>query len=215
MTKSRIVLIALAICCIAMLGAGTAAYFTVQDTAYNVITTGILDMVLVEKTTDGAEPGTALEDLPAFKSNENGAFNVMPGETVSKIPYVDNNGTADFYTRMQLTQSITVEGNEMPTTMIVDGEEIPLLELDISPEWKLEDDGWYYYAKAVAPESRTEPLFTGVTFVPGMGNEYQNATVTIEVVAQAVQSKNNGTSAQTAAGWPVAETDPVPGTDAE
>lgn len=206
MTKSRIVLIALAICCIAMLGAGTAAYFTVQDTAYNVITTGILDMELVEKTTDGAEPDTALEDLPEFKSNENGAFNVMPGETVSKIPYVDNVGTADLYARIQLTQSITVDGEVMPTTMIVDGEEIPLLELDIRPEWTLKD-GWYYYNAAVTPGEKTTPLFTGVTFVDEMGNEYQNATVTIEVNAQAVQSKNNGASALTAAGWPVTETE--------
>ena len=196
MTKSRIALIALAIGCIAMLGAGTAAYFTVQDTAVNVITTGILDMTLVEKTTDNAEPGTELEDLPEFVSKENGAFNVMPGQTVSKIPYVDNSGTADFYTRIRLTSTITVDGKELPTDV---------LELDIADSWTLAEDGWYYYTKAVTPSERTEPLFTGVTFVAGMGNEYQNAEVTIEVEAQAVQSKNNGTSWDTAAGWPIAE----------
>lgn len=192
MTKSRIALIALAICCIAMLGAGTAAYFTVQDTAYNVITTGILDMTLVEKTTDGAQPDTALEDLPEFVSSEGGAFNVMPGETVSKIPYLDNTGTADFYARIQLTSKIVVGEEELPTDVIT---------LDISPEWTLKD-GWYYYNAAVTPGEKTTPLFTGVTFVDEMGNEYQNATVTIEVNAQAVQSKNNGESALTAAGWP-------------
>ena len=196
MTKSRIALIALAIGCIAMLGAGTAAYFTVQDTAVNVITTGILDMTLVEKTTDNAEPGTELEDLPEFVSKENGAFNVMPGQTVSKIPYVDNSGTADFYTRIRLTSTITVDGKELPTDV---------LELDIADSWTLAEDGWYYYTKAVTPSEHTEPLFTGVTFVDEMGNEYQNAEVTIEVEAQAVQSKNNGTSWDTAAGWPIAE----------
>lgn len=195
MTKSRIALIALAIGCIAMLGAGTAAYFLVQDTAVNVITTGILDMTLVEKTTDGAEPGTELEDLPEFVSNENGAFSVMPGQTVSKIPYLDNTGTADFYARIQLVSRIEVDGKELNADVI---------ELDISEDWVLQN-GWYYYTKAVLPGEKTTPLFTGVTFKTAMSNEYQNATVTIEVNAEAVQSKNNGATWQDAAGWPTAE----------
>ncbi len=199
MTKSRIALIALAIGCIAMLGAGTAAYFTVQDTAVNVITTGILDMTLVEKTTDGAKPDTELEKLPNFVSNQNGAFNVMPGQTVSKIPYVDNTGTADFYTRVKLATAITAEDGT-----VLDADKVLTLDIDTTL-WVLQD-GWYYYTKAITPGERTEPLFTGVTFAAvEMGNEYQNATVTIEVDAQAVQSKNNGTSWDTAAGWPVAE----------
>lgn len=198
MTKSRIALIALAIGCVAMLGAGTAAYFTVQDTAKNVITTGYLDMTLVEKTTSGAESGTGLEDLPDFPVNEDGTpgvLNVMPGETVSKIPYLDNTGTADFYGRVKLVSTILVDGEELPPDVIT---------LDISPEWT-EKDGWYYYTKAVKPGEISEPLFTGVTFIAEMGNEYQNATVSIEVLAEAVQSKNNGTSWDTAAGWPTAE----------
>ena len=93
MTKSRIALIALAIGCIAMLGAGTAAYFTVQDTAYNVITTGLLDMTLQEVTADGAPEGTPLDQLPPFED----AFGVMPGQEISKIVFVENTGTADFY----------------------------------------------------------------------------------------------------------------------
>lgn len=204
MTKSRIALIALAIGCIAMLGAGTAAYFTVQDTAVNVITTGILDMTLVEKTTDNAEPGTELEDLPEFVSKENGAFNVMPGQTVSKIPYVDNSGTADFYTRIQLTIKVVAEdGKEL------DWAKDKVLSLNYSDAWSSEkEDGWYYYTEAVKPGDITVPLFTEVAFAAKeMGNEYQNAEVTIEVEAQAVQSKNNGTSWDTAAGWPATETE--------
>ena len=192
MTKSRIALIALAIGCIAMLGAGTAAYFTVQDTAENIITTGVLDMQLVEKTTDGAQPDTALEKLPDFVSGENSTFGVMPGETVSKIPYVANTGSADFYTRIKLAQAIEVDGESLDTSV---------LTLDISTDWVLKD-GWYYYTKVVTPGEITTPLFTTVAFDKEMGNEYQSATVTINVTAQSVQSKNNGTSWDTAAGWP-------------
>ena len=37
----------------ALLAGGTYAYFTVERTAYNVITMGTLDMELVEETTGG------------------------------------------------------------------------------------------------------------------------------------------------------------------
>ena len=48
----------------------------------------------------------------------------------------------------------------------------------------------------------TEPIFTAVTFKSDMGNEYQNATATVDIAAQAVQSANNGKNALEAAGWP-------------
>ena len=35
-----------------------------------------------------------------------------------------------------------------------------------------------------------------------MGNEYQNATATVDVYAQAVQTANNGKTALNAQGWP-------------
>ena len=35
-----------------------------------------------------------------------------------------------------------------------------------------------------------------------MGNEYQNATATVNVSAQAVQNANNGDTVMDAKGWP-------------
>ena len=37
-----------------------------------------------------------------------------------------------------------------------------------------------------------------------MGNEYQNATATVDVFAQAVQTANNGATVMAAQGWPKA-----------
>ena len=188
MNKSRIALVALIVLCLALLSVGTAAYFTVQDTAYNVISTATLDMVLEEKTTNGMPEGTPLDQLPDFED----AFGVMPGEEVSKIVYVRNSGTADFYTRVKFDLAITKDGQELDAGVV---------SLDISPEWT-EKDGWYYYNGVVAAGENTVPLFTTVTFDTQMDNPYQNAETTILVKAQAVQSRNNGTSALTAAGWP-------------
>ena len=45
-------------------------------------------------------------------------------------------------------------------------------------------------------------MFTKVTFNAAMGNEYQNATATVDVAAQAVQTANNGSTVTDAQGWP-------------
>ena len=56
--------------------------------------------------------------------------------------------------------------------------------------------------KAIRPGETTAPLFTCVTFDAGMGNEYQDATATVHVAAEAVQTANNGVTALEALGWP-------------
>lgn len=63
-------------------------------------------------------------------------------------------------------------------------------------------DGYYYYKEALKPGEVTAPIFTAVTFKPEMGNEYQNATATVDVSAQAVQTANNGDTVMDAKGWP-------------
>ena len=70
--KRRLVLLALALCIAAVTATGTLAYFTAEETAHNVITTGYLDMILHETTTGG-------KPFP-----EEGLDNLMPGMVVDK-----------------------------------------------------------------------------------------------------------------------------------
>lgn len=198
MTKSRITLIALAICCIALLSASTAAYFVVQGTAYNVITTGVLDIDLHEKTTDGAEPDTPLQDLPDWQDKGG----VMPGMNVSKIVYVENIGDQPAYVRIKLEKHVTAaDESELSTDVLV-------LDLDTA-NWT-EKDGWYYYNSPLPAGENTIPLFNSVYFDAQTGNEYQNATATVKVSVQAVQVANNGATVMDAAGWPVEIEEPEP-----
>lgn len=184
MNKKRIVLIAAVIACIALLAAGTTAYFTAEETQYNVITTGMLDMMLHEETTGG-------EPWP-----EEGVFGVVPGVAVDKVVYVENTGSVDFYARISLDRIITAaEG----VTAELNFDHITL---DIDTGNWTEKDGFYYYNRALAPGEETLPLFTTVKFAPEMGNEYMNAHVEIGVNAEAVQSRNNGEDALSATGWP-------------
>lgn len=183
--KRRIALIAAVMCIIAVVATGTLAYFTAEETAYNVITTGVLSMDLVEETTGG-------KPFP-----EEGVSGVMPGEAIDKIVYVVNDGGVDMYVRIAIDKEITGEnGRELNFENIT---------LDINTAKWTEKDGFYYYNSVLEPGEQTEPLFTAVTFGAELGNEYMNARVQIDVNAQAVQSRNNGGNALEATGWSAAE----------
>ena len=193
MTKTKIALIALAMCCIALLAAGTMAYFTVEDTAYNVVTTAKLDMELVEKTTDQ-------QPFP-----DDGISGVMPGAVVDKVVYVRNIDNVDFWTRVKLTARLTMKDGE-PEVIPLDelGDKyISLVNLD-TENWIEHEGGWFYYMHPVTDE--TTPLITGVEFKEQMPNDYQECQFELDVYAQAVQSKHNGETVLDAKGWPADET---------
>ena len=92
--KKRVTVVAAGICCIAILTGGTLAYFTAEETAYNVITTGNLDLILHDETTGGVP-------FP-----EEGIHDVVPGNVVDKVVYIENGGSVDFYTRISLDKII-------------------------------------------------------------------------------------------------------------
>lgn len=185
-TKRRIGLIAVLVCCIAILATGTLAYFNAEETAHNVITTGSLSMKLHEEA-EGGKP---------FPTD--GVSGVMPDTEVVKKAYVENTGGVDMYVRISIEkdiQSMEDAGAKLNFEHIT---------LDINTADWTEKDGYYYYNRALKPGEKTEPLFTKVSFDKTMGNEYMNARISIDVNAQAVQSRNNTDSPLTAAGWPEA-----------
>ncbi|MGN0745866.1 MAG: SipW-dependent-type signal peptide-containing protein [Aristaeellaceae bacterium] len=185
--KRRLVLLALVLCIAAVTATGTLAYFTAEETAYNVITTGVLDMILHETTTGG-------KPFP-----KDGLDNLMPGMVVEKRVTVENAGSVEFYLRVAVDKAIS------PAKGIQAELNFDHITLDMNTaDWTLRD-GYYYYNRALLPGETTNPLFTTVTFAPEMGNEYMNARVEINVRAQAVQSRNNGDSPLTAVGWAPAE----------
>ena len=186
--KGMLALLTLAVLCLSVLAGGTYAYFTVEETSYNVITMGVLDMDLVEETTGGAP-------WP-----EEGLSGMMPGMVADKKAYISNVGGVDFYTRVKVEKIVTLADG------VTADVNLDHLVLDINTTEWTEQDGWYYFNGSLPAGESTAPLFTTVTFAPDMGNEYQNSTVQINVYAQAVQSRNNGESALTASGWPAETT---------
>lgn len=181
MKRKLLILSALAIC-IAMLVTGTLAYFTAEGKAHNVITTGGVEIAVQEWADE--EKTKPFEDLTG----------IMPGMTVTKIAEIKNTGASDAWVRVKVEKNIELKGEGTPDTGLV--------ELALNTAYWTEKDGYYYYTKALKPGEVTAPVFTSVTFNATMGNEYQNATATVDVFAQAVQTANNGATAMDAKGWP-------------
>ena len=186
--KRKLLILSVLAICIATLAAGSLAFFTSEGTAHNVITTGGVE-ITVQEWADEAKK-TPFEDLEG----------IMPGMTVTKIAEIKNTGASDAWIRVLVTKKIQLAGDGTPNTALVE------LNLNLT-DWTQGTDGYLYYTKeALKPGEVTAPLFTTVTFNAAMGNEYQNATATVDVTAQAVQTANNGDTAMAAMGWPSTST---------
>ena len=192
MKKRKILLISIFTIILAIAVMGSSAFFNAEDTAHNVITSGSVNIAVVETMLDGTE-------LKAFP--EEGITGVMPGSTVSKIVSIRNTGRSDAWIRVRV--SIEVK----------DGEGLPLdtgvVGFTVEGPWFDGGDGYYYYGETVPAEKETQVLFREVRFDPDMGNEYQNCTAYIKIEAEAVQTANNpipdGGTVRDVAGWPGAE----------
>ena len=180
--KRKLLILSVLAICIATLAAGTLAYFTSEGKAHNVITTGGVKIAVQEWADENKQ--TPFENLEG----------IMPGMTVTKIAEIKNTGASDAWVRVKVEKSIKLKGEDTPDTGLV--------ELALNTADWTEKDGYYYYKEALKPGEVTAPIFTAVTFKPDMGNEYQNATATVDVTAQAVQTANNGATVMDAQGWP-------------
>ena len=187
--KKKILYIAVVVICLSLITSGTLAYFTAEDTARNVITSGGIDIEVVEQQlVDGTLQPYPDQPIP-----------VMPATTVSKVVSVKSTEQAAW---IRVNYTVTVYDADEKIL------EVPAEELNkvivIAPNtanWMLKD-GWWYYDTAVKAGEMTTPLFEQVAFSgPDMDNKYQNCTVVIDVTAQAVQQANNGDTVMEAAGW--------------
>lgn len=130
--KRKITLIAAAVICVSMIVQGTNAFFTDREKAHNVITTGDLDIKLVEK----ALP----EDGGEFVPFEN-VIGVMPGKNVSKIVTVLNQGSQPAYVRVRLDKALKfAEGSSGAADW-------SLITCDMNTKDWTEKEGYFYYIR--------------------------------------------------------------------
>lgn len=172
---------------LSLLTFGTLAYFTAEDAAHNVITSGGIDIELLEWA----------DEEKTIPFPEDGVDGVMPGTGIAKIVEVKNSGSAAAYVRVKVDKKIVLHEG-------VEGEpDSGLIKIDFDERcWFSGGDGYYYYREMLEPNAVTAPLFTLVSFDSGIDNIYQNSTVTVGVNVYAVQAANNGHDVMDARGWP-------------
>lgn len=185
--KLRLTAIALIALIITLLTQGSLAYYTTVGKATNVVTSGNIQFIIHEKTDSG-------EDFPV-----DGVY-VIPGDVVSKRVTVESDCEHPFYLRVKIVYGIN--SVELPAD--------DCFKLNINEEyWQLHTDGWYYYKGVVEPGQTTPYVFSHVEIVGSqVSTEYIGKTLTLSVVAHAVQSENNpveGTDTFNAFGWPADE----------
>ena len=181
---------------IALTAGGTLAYFSTSERAHNVITSGGVDIELLEWT----------DELKQEQWNSETSVTIMPGTAVTKIVEVKNIGNSDAWVRVKVDKAFTVKDEASDASVLVCD-----LPGEGSPHWVMKSENgvdWWYYAKPLAPGTVTEaPLFKSVTLVSGTDNAYQGGEATVTVSVQAVQYENNGDESDEtvfdAVGWPV------------
>lgn len=181
--KKKIAALAVVAVLITLFSQSTLAYYTVIGKATNVVTSGDIELKILETTQDGSTFPT--DGVP-----------VIPGQTVSKIVRVQNVCSHPFWLRVEI-----VKGSNSQT---LSAEEVLEIITPNDNQWKLHTDGYYYYYRILQPGEITEPLFEEVTISGSLVDQHDVTTaLTVTVKAYAVQSEHNpAANPWEASGWP-------------
>lgn len=159
---------------------GTLAYFTAEDEADGVITSGNIKIRFVQQES-------------AFRE----AKPVMPGSVTPYLVQLENTGDHPAWVRISL-RVLAQDGQ---------GDAGPADWVSVRPDTRkwAERDGYYYYTEPVESGEATLPLLEEINFSKTADNRFQNTGVLIHAYAEAVQSENNSGDVWAVKGWPAKE----------
>lgn len=181
--KARLLILAIVAVVLSFMTQTTLAYYSTVGKATNVVTSGSIKFIIHEKTDSGS-------DFPT-----EGVY-ILPGDVVSKQVSIESVCEHPFYLRVKPVYG--VDSQELSAS--------DCFKLNINEEnWSFRD-GWYYYNGIVEPGQTTPNVLSHVEIVGSkVDNSYIGKTLTLTVVAHAVQSENNPVSDGNvfkASGWP-------------
>ncbi len=207
MNKRKIFIVALSVCLIAILSLGTLAWFTAEDS----VTNNFYVAGSEDQNPDDVFSIDVWEDDDKDDTNETDADkldridfnNILPGDDLYKEVNVENTGAYDQYVRAIVTVSDAHLWQELygeiyvPLNKIADD-----LSADFLP-WSIEYDAEadtltyvVYYNNILKPDAVVN-LFTNVHIPENLTREQaaEMQDFSINVVAEAVQTKNVGANA--------------------
>ena len=202
MTKKKVFVAALAVCLVAILSLGTLAWFTATDDVTNIFKVSTddqtqkpdfkLDLFEHELLADGT--------LGTNEVETNTYTNVAPGDPLPKDPTVRNDGQYGMWVRI----SVTLEDYAAWEAILGDNYDFSAILTGVSTDWSLDrstvgTDTLVFYKDAELAVGATSTLFTGVA-IPGEEFTVDNMPTqfNLKLVADAIQSDNTGTNAQSA-----------------
>lgn len=114
---------------------------------------------------------------------------IKAGDSVQKEVAVKNTGTSSQFVRVMVQPEIkaTIDGNPVILPSEI-GKEIILEGLNTT-DWKLGEDGYYYYLYKLNPSEATKTkLFTKVKLNSELNSNYNNAKFTILIKVEAINT---------------------------
>ncbi|NMD43669.1 MAG: hypothetical protein GYA86_10255 [Firmicutes bacterium] len=159
---------------IALLTAGTWAWFTARDEAVNTFTAGTVEVEIVENYTPVIDwaPGTVTTKEVKVKSKGSKATYVR----VSLTPLWGSEDDGQFVAEPGLpVDNVTLNWNESNWVYV---------------DFPAQGGGWYYYKSILAAGGETSLLLNSVTLADETDDRYQGKVLQIVVNAEAVQASH-------------------------
>ena len=205
LNKKKVFTLALAVCLIATLSMGTLAWFTDEDSVTNDFMVGDSDTpadevfgveVWEDRDTNGDGDYNEAED--AEKVDGLKYDSILPGEVMSKEPYLENTGIHPQFVRAIVT---VTDAGVLRDAMGSAWGNADLFLPGTPDTWVLEeilhteDDELvyvYYYTEVLEPETVTDKIFTDVVIPTELTKEMAAAidNFQITILGQAIQSEH-------------------------
>lgn len=205
-TKTKVLVAALAICLVAILSFGSLAWFTAEDSITNEFLVG-------DSTTDpddvfGIDVWEIVDNKEIGKNTadtEGATYeSILPGEKLNKVPYLTNTGIHPQYVRAIVTvteadilkAAMTPKGSEVSIW-----DEVKLFLAGTGDKWTCEYKYYtnkdtfvfvYYYNEPLAAGADTEALFNEVVIPTELTLQQAQAMegFQINILGQAIQSEH-------------------------
>ena len=209
MKRNRILAVALVLCLIAIIGFGSLAYFTADDSVSNKFMT--------TTSNDPNNPNAALFALELYETDVtdpskttdvgNTYSDILPGEEVKKDPTVKNTGLYPQWVRLKITATKASEWNTACSAHGID--DLAKIFGEFNDKWDREEITpdttnntltYVYYLNDVLKPGETSTIFKTVT-IPAeftVANMETLREFELNIVAEAIQSEHTGDTAQEA-----------------
>ena len=201
LTKKKVFVVALAVCLLAILSAGTLAWFTATDSVTNNFLiadsddNGVADFSVDVKESDD-DGQTWTDDGLTFEE-------ILPGDVHNKLAIVKNTSTGDRYSQY-IRVTIKVVGAPAWQSGVVGADLKDSLGIDetiwnitsVTYDSTSETNTLVMYLKDVLDKDEEATIFETVTipgkFVNDANSSYNLTDFDIEIKAEAIQSENLG-----------------------